>query len=179
MPSVADAVRAVVSGQVIAYPTEGVWGLGCDPQNWAAVRRILEIKNRPVEKGMILVAGSSDQLAKFVASPPEFPKNEIPTTWLVAHGGCTPDWISGGSDRVAVRITEHPLVAAICSGAETAIVSTSANPAGKDPALSAEEVQQYFGDLIDVIVPGPLGNQSGPSQILDWETKEVIRSAGH
>lgn len=169
---------ALASGNVIAYPTEGVWGLGCDPANEDAVMRILEIKSRPIEKGMILIAGEAEQLSNFVDELPEFPESEIPTTWLVAHGGLTPNWISGGSDKVAVRVSAHPAVQNICASTGSAVVSTSANPAGEEPALTMQEVEQYFGNLIDLIVPGDLGGQTGSSQIIDWETKEIIRRAG-
>lgn len=160
---------------MIAYPTEGVWGLGCDPDDPVAVLKILALKQRPISKGLILVADSPSRVLRFVEDMPEIPDTETPTTWLIAHGGKTPNWISGGSDKVAVRISQHPLVAAICARAKSPIVSTSANPAGMSPARTATKVRQYFGNLIDVIVPGVLGHQTGPSIILDWETKEVIR----
>lgn len=171
------AAKAILAGEVIAYPTEGVWGLGCAPCNFEAVKKILTLKQRPASKGLILLAGSRAQLGTFVERPPEFPEINHATTWLVEHGGRTPDWISGGNAKVAVRITKHPLVVDICAKVGAPIVSTSANPAGEVSAESPEQVRKYFGDLIDFIVPGALGGQAGASQIIDWETKEVIRKA--
>lgn len=171
------AANAVSSGCVVAYPTEGVWGLGCNPLDRQAVERIYFLKGRPDSKGVILIADSVERLEPFVKDMPALPAQITPTTWLISHGGYTPVWVTGGSDKVAIRITQHPLVAALCAAAETPIVSTSANPAGRRPALSAMQVARYFGGFIDVIVTGPRAHNRGASQIIDWETKEVIRKA--
>jgi len=176
--AVENAVKAIRNGDVIAYPTEGVWGLGCDPSNAQAVNKILELKGRPQEKGLILIASSAEQLAEYVEDAPEFPDMETPTTWLVRHAGKTPGWISGGRKKVAAKVSSHPMVKNICDELGKPVVSTSANPAGLKPAMTDQEVTNYFGDLIDIIVPGELGGQTGASQIIDWETKQVIRKAG-
>lgn len=171
------ARETILTGGVIAYPTEGVWGLGCDPSNVDAVHKILQLKNRPLEKGLILIAGEHSQLGKYVTNLPDFPSIETPTTWLVAHGGKAPDWVTGGSEKVAIRISHHPLVKSICEAAGTAITSTSANPAGKPSAMSVNQVKNYFGDELDAVIPGELGGGHGASQIIDWDTKNVIRQA--
>lgn len=172
------AAETILAGGVIAYPTEGVWGLGCNPSDESAVNRILHLKQRPVSKGLILVAGSRDQLNVFVANVPELPEPDFPTTWLLNHGGLTPDWVSGGREKVAARIAKHPIVVALCNKVGMPIISTSANPSNMSPAESAEQVQKYFDTLVDVIVPGDLGGAAGASQIIDWETDEVVREAG-
>ena len=176
--SVLLAKKTIQSGGVVAYPTEGVWGLGCDPSNQDAVSKILQLKGRAVEKGLILIAGRAEQLNAYVADLPDFPDQIVPTTWLVEHGGLTPDWVSGYSSKVAVRISDHSLVKDICNSAATAIVSTSANPAGMPSAMTIDEVKNYFGDALDAIIPGELGGNTSASQIIDWETKNVIRQAG-
>ena len=162
---------------VIAYPTEGVWGLGCLPQSKSAVMRILELKSRTVDKGLILLGTSAaqfDALAPgLVAGIPE--PGDDPVTYLVAHGENIPDWIHGGQPRVAVRLTRHPVVANICAAVNAPVVSTSANPAGAPPALTESEVRAYFADRLDAIVPGALGGASGPSRIVDLATGELVR----
>ena len=175
--SVSLAKSTIESGGVIAYPTEGVWGLGCDPSNVEAVKKILCLKSRPIEKGLILVASHRDQLGVYIADMPDLPTLDIPTTWLVDHGGRAPDWVTGGSDKVAVRISAHPVVVGICAALRAAIISTSANPAGQPSAMSAAEVKGYFGDDLDAIIPGELGGSTSASQIVDWHTKNVIRKA--
>ena len=180
-PHIDLAARKLCLGAVIAYPTEGVWGLGCDPGNARAVYKILQLKDRPVEKGMILIADSADRLSAYVRHlPDERILKDVarPTTWLVEHGGYAPYWVSGGRPTLAVRISDHPIVKALCARAGMPLVSTSANPASKEPAKTALRVRSYFGNLIDVIVPGALGGQNGASEIRDINTGAILRQGG-
>ncbi len=176
--------RAAISlsqGGLIAYPTEGVWGLGCDPANEEAVGRLLQLKSRPVEKGLILVAASLNQLSPYVASLPDkkslLVEHERPVTWVVNHGGYCSDWLTGGRDTLAIRLSSHPVICALCLEFGGSLVSTSANPAGVAPALTAEEVKNYFSDLIDVMVEGELGGENGASEIRDFPSGKILREA--
>lgn len=175
-PRIRQASSALHDGAVIAYPTEGVWGLGCDPYNAEAVFHLLRLKDRPVEKGLILIADSLNTARSCIPDVPDLPKLRQPTTWLIEHQGRVPYWVSGDSNKVALRIIHHPLVAALCKTFKGPIVSTSANPAGAAPARSARQVSRYFGDALDVILPGSLGNAAGPSQIIDWASGEIVRA---
>ncbi|MCB1646928.1 MAG: Sua5/YciO/YrdC/YwlC family protein [Pseudomonadales bacterium] len=170
--------------QIIAYPTEGVWGLGCVPESEQAVGRILNLKRRPWQKGLILVASELSQLLPYLQSLDSSQRVQItsersdPVTWLVPKSDAVPLWISGEHDKVAVRLSQHPVVQGICSALKQPIVSTSANPAGKPAALSRLKVHQYFADRIDYIVPGDLGGAAGASQIIDLVSGDVLREAG-
>mgnify|MGYP000007508728 CR=1 FL=1 len=174
------AVQALQQGQVIAYPTEAVWGLGCDPDQQAAFEQILTLKQRPIEKGVILIAASVEQVEPFLAGlTPEQRQTVLsswpaPLTWLVPLTPAVPTWISGQHDRVAVRVSSHPIVTAICEAFGGVIVSTSANPAGLDSARSADEVMQYFGQTVPCTI-GEVGNATRPSTIKDAVTGMVIR----
>lgn len=175
------AAISLAQGGLIAYPTEGVWGLGCDPANEKVVGRLLRLKSRPIEKGLILVAGSLEQLTPYVASLPDkkslLVEHGRPVTWVVSHGGRCPDWLSGGRDTLAIRLSSHPVICALCQEFGAPLVSTSANPAGADPAMTAEEVNNYFSDLIDVMVEGDLGGENGASEIRDFQTGKILREA--
>ena len=170
-------------GEVFAYPTEAVFGLGCDPQNKEAGYIILTLKNRPVEKGMILIASDFTQIAPYVmfAELPESTQKQIldswpgPVTWLLPKSSHTPDWVSGDSPMIAVRISAHPLVREMCESVNHPIISTSANPATQEPARSVAQVREYFGDSLNVI-EGDLGKQGAPSKIFHSLTLETIRS---
>lgn len=182
MSHTSKAAAILREGGVIAYPTEGVWGLGCDPANEAAVHRILALKGRPVEKGLILVAGSIRQVAPLLAGLSKADRATLeatwpgPTTWLVPDvDQVIPPWIKGKFDTVAIRVSDHPLVAALCTAFGGMIVSTSANPADRPPALSREEVEAYFRDDLDLVVPGELGSRAGPSEIRELASGRVIR----
>ncbi len=183
MPTKDSVAYLFTKGEVFAYPTEAVYGLGCDPQNRFAVERILHMKDRPVEKGMILIASSFEQLSPYVEliSLAEQRVTEImqswpgPVTWLLPKSEFTPDWISGESELVAVRVTDHPVVKRMCDDIGSPIVSTSANPAGEEPARSAEQVKAYFGDALHVVC-GKLGGLETPSKILNSLTLEMVRT---
>ena len=167
-------------GAVIAYPTEAVWGLGCDPFNATAVARLLALKNRPEHKGLILVAAdieqfawlldglTTEQMAQLTASWPG------PNTWLVPHHNRVPEWISGAHDSVAIRVSAHPLVAELCA-LTGPLVSTSANPSGLLPAKSRLRIEQYFHGQLDAVLSGELGQSSSPSTIRDLHTGQVLR----
>lgn len=171
----------LLAGCVIAYPTEGVWGLGCLPESESAAMKILALKKRSWDKGLILLCSEIAQLAPYV----ELDKNETQTlenssgkgiTYLVSKKDRVPCWISGEHERVAVRITRHPAVKGICEALGQPIVSTSANLSGKPTAKNRFEVIRYFGERVDYIVPGELGGSQGPSKIVDIKSQAVIRA---
>jgi len=179
---VRQAARLIKQGAVIACPTEAVWGLSCDPWNIQAVARLLNLKQRPVEKGLILVAASSAQLDFLLKDLPKDWQLQLaqswpgPNTWLVPHQDRLPHWITGGSAKVALRVTAHPWLAALC--AQTGpLVSSSANPTARPPARSRLRLEQYFHRGLQGILPGPLGGQQNPSLIRDLESGAVIRAA--
>lgn len=172
--------RVVRAGGVIAYPTEAVWGVGCDPWNEAAVDRLLALKERPVHKGLILVADSIGQFDFILHDLPERWIDRLastwpgPNTWLVPHQDRLPTWITGQHDSVALRVSDHPLVRDLCA-LTGPLVSTSANPAGRPSARSRLRVEQYFRGQLDAVLGGTLGGRKNPSLIRDLRTGDVIR----
>ncbi len=174
------AVRAIRGGRIIAYPTEAVYGLGCDPFDAEAVTRILRLKHRTPARGLILIASSAAQFAPLVSFPSAQAQARAeaswpgPFTWIVPATALVPPWIRGQHAGVAVRVTAHPLAKALCDKAGP-IVSTSANPAGCLPARDALRVRAYFGPAIDYILPGKVGSQRGPSEIRNVVTGECLR----
>lgn len=179
--SVTELADILRQGGVVAYPTEAVWGLGCDPFNADAVRRILTLKSRPESKGLILVAGAQEALQPWLdILAPEvaerlISRNDTPTSWVVPDTQITPSWVKGDHQSVAIRLSQHEPVRQLCNAFGGVIVSTSANPAGLDPALSADAVAAYFGDKIDAIFDAPLGEASKPSQVRDILTNKLFR----
>jgi L-threonylcarbamoyladenylate synthase len=171
-------------GAVIAYPTEGVWGLGCLPEHQEAVVRLLQLKGRAWQKGLIMVAASMDQALPYVEvlSPSEVAELDEnwpgPVTYLLPKSDRTPVWVSGESDSVAIRVSGHPVIQGLCRELGGPIISTSANPSGKSPALSRLRLKQYFGNGLDEIVPGKLGGLSGPTEIRDFQKGTTTRQSG-
>ncbi|MBL6750393.1 MAG: Sua5/YciO/YrdC/YwlC family protein [Nevskia sp.] len=175
------AARALRAGGVAAYPTEGVWGLGCDPLNQGAVTRLLALKRRDWRKGLILIGASFDQLRPFVELPSKTAQKRAfatwpgPTTWVFPASEDAPMWLSGERDTLAIRVTAHPVARALCEAFGGALVSTSANREGRPPARSATEVRRLFGSGVDALVPGALGGLAGPTAIRDVISGLILR----
>lgn len=180
-PRVQFAAKQMKAGGVVAYPTEAVWGLGCDPLNEAAVMRLLELKDRPIEKGVILVAADIRMFAPLLDGLDDLQRQRLkntwpgPYTWLVPNNGLVPHWITGAFSSVALRVTAHSLAAGLSRAFGGPIVSTSCNPAGLPPARNIDQVRRYFGNQLDAITNGQVGKRASPSEIRNLITGEIVR----
>ena len=174
------AARVLRAGGVVAYPTEAVFGLGCDPLNQAAVLRLLVIKQRPMDKGLILIAHRLEQLLPFLhplAADVEQRVRETwpgPVTWLLPARPAAPRWLRGRHSTLAVRVTAHPLAAALCEAFGGPIVSTSANASGRPPARSALQTRLRCPG-VDLILAGATGGLARPTPIRDALSGAVHR----
>ena len=177
--SAEKAAEVLRSGGVIAYPTEGVFGLGCLPDNTAAVQRVLQIKQRDSSKGLILIAANAVLLDDWIDLPDNSalpdPDPDHPLTWIVPPTDRVTPAIRGDNAGVAVRITTNPVAQAISLAAQSAVVSTSANLSGQAAAEDQDSLRRQFGGLVDYIVPGDCGPSSGSSEIRILATGEVLR----
>lgn len=179
----ADLLTSFKKGATIAYPTEAVFGLGCDPENEMAVMSLLNLKKRPIEKGLILIAGELSQLQGFIDLEAlcESRRAEIvnswpgPITWLLPKSAYAKDYLTGGSDLIAVRVSAHPAVVGLCKHLNSAVVSTSANITGVPPAKTIEQVKDQFGQRVTYVL-GDVGGQQNPTQIRNGLTGESIRA---
>jgi L-threonylcarbamoyladenylate synthase len=180
--NITKAVEVLQAGGVIAYPTEAVYGLGCDPFNLHAVEKLFHVKQRPVEKGLILVAATVEQISSYVELQDAAWEEEVlaswpgPVTWVlpVKKTANLPSWITGGRDTVAIRVSNHPTVQALCNAFGHPIVSTSANLSNQQPARSCTEIKQVFKDSVWCL-EGELGDLSQPTQIRDAVTGKRLR----
>jgi L-threonylcarbamoyladenylate synthase len=167
-------------GGLIAYPTESCYGLGCDPRNRNAVRRLLQLKQRTQNKGLILIAGKFAQLASYLEplSPGDQAKlrrdGARAITYLMPARTSCPRWLRGAHATLAVRITAHRAAAALCNALNLALVSTSANFSGARPARTAAQCRRLFGDRVWVL-PGRIGKRRKPSTIIAWSDGRILR----
>ena len=174
---------AVRHGGVIAYPTEAVFGLGCNPWAAEAVFRILSLKHRYPDKGLIVVAAELRQLSDLVDISGNFDQEAVisswpgPVTWILPSKRGVPRWLTGRHRGIAVRVSDHPGVRALCLKTGP-LISTSANPAGAAPARTPARVRSYFLNQIDYILPGQVGPESRPTEIRDAVTGARIRAGG-
>ena len=180
-----QAADVLQQGGILAYPTEAVYGLGCDPENLTAVKKILEIKHRQTEKGLILIGSSLDQFKNYIQPLEKNIEEKILTswenktsaiTWLVPVKKETSECLKGKFDTLAVRVSHHPIVKELCEQFAGAIVSTSANIAGQEAARTSDQVKKIFGSKIDFIVEGGTDINAQPSEIRDALTDKIIRS---
>lgn len=180
--TVAQICEHLVNGEVIAYPTEAVFGLGCDPDCESAILQVLKLKQRPIEKGLILIADNFSQLVPYVD------ENKITTeqkakmfaswpgavTWVLPKNVNALYCLTGKFDSIAVRVTDHPLVKQLCQQFGKPLVSTSANLSGLAPCRTVSEVEQQFGYHFPVLM-GETGKRINPSEIRDIQTGNIIR----
>ncbi len=179
MYSAEQAALLMNKGNVIAYPTEAVWGLGCDPFNQQAVYELLSLKNRSVDKGLILVADDCLQLRPYIEAELLLKLEKAifdrPTTWLMPYlANALPSWVTGQHDTVAVRVSQHPTIKTLTQAFGGPIISTSANPAGCLAAREIFQVRRYFGLQLP-LCRGRISGEARPSQIIDALTSKTLR----
>lgn len=168
--------------RVVAYPTEAVFGLGCDPDSELAVMELLKIKQRSWEKGLILIAADYEQLLPYVddekltqeQKEAVFSRWPGPVTWVMPAKAMTPRWLTGRFDTLAVRVSNHSLVCELCRAFGKPLVSTSANLSGLEPCRTVQGVREQFGDDFPVLV-GQVGGRQNPSEIRDALTGKLFR----
>jgi L-threonylcarbamoyladenylate synthase len=178
------AKQVLKQAGVIAYPTEAVYGLGCDPDCESAVHKILLLKQRHWSKGLILIAADFSQLEPYILPLNSIQQQQVLATWeqqqvitwLLPANPNTPKYLTGRSDKIAVRVTHHPIAAQLCKTWGKALVSTSANHSGQAPAKTGFKVRQMFKQQLDYVVMGDVGTQDRPSEIRDVLTQKILRS---
>lgn len=183
LADLAAAARLLREGGVLAYPTEAVFGLGCNPHDREAFERLFALKRRPPTQGVLLIAADLAQVERYIewAAVPPAVMQQVraswpgPHTWVFPRSAEVPAWIAGAHAGIALRVTAHEPAAALCRAFGGALVSTSANPHGQPAARSARTVADYFDDALDGVLDAPLGGQASPSVIRDALSGVIIR----
>ncbi|WP_407331761.1 Sua5/YciO/YrdC/YwlC family protein [Enterovibrio sp. 27052020O] len=183
MANVEQCVAALARGEVIAYPTEGVFGVGCDPDSAQAVEALLLVKERDKAKGLILIAANLAQLEGYIDLDglSDNVKDDVlatwpgPVTWVMPAGKKITGWVTGQFDTVAVRVSDHPDVQALCMAYGKPITSTSANLSGKEPCRTADEVIAQLGERVPCVLNGKIGGRDKPTEIRDARSGKVLR----
>lgn len=176
------AARCVLSGGVIAYPTDTVFGLGCLPEAADACERIIELKQRDARKGLLLIAATLEQVTEHAVLPEGEMRERVleswpgPVTWLLEARADAPPAVTGGGERLGMRVTAHDIARRLCERIGSALVSTSANPAGRPPLTTRLAIRRAFGNAVDYILPGDPGDPRQASTILDARDGRVVRA---
>lgn len=183
-PHIDEAADTLRAGGVVAYPTEAVYGLGCDPADERAFARLFDLKQRPPAQGVLLIAADFAQVEPFIDSA-ALPAGALeramatwpgPHTWVFPRSAATPAWLAGAHAGIALRVTAHAPAAALCRAFGGALVSTSANRHGETPARTAAEVRAAFGAELAYILDGPTGGLERPTPIRDAISGEILRA---
>lgn len=177
----AAAISALRAGQCIAYPTEGVYGIGCDALDDNAIRTLLELKQRPENKGLIVIGASLQQLEPLLHPLTREQRSTLeatwpgPVTWVVPAAADVSRLLTGGRPNIAVRVPDHELARQLCQQFRAPLVSTSANRSGREPARDPEGVASQFGEDLGYLLEGSLGGHPGPTELRDLQTGRVLR----
>lgn len=182
MNNLNEIINKIKANEVIAYPTEAVFGLGCNPTSEKAVRQLLTLKNRSEEKGLILIAPTLDYFRPFIdetkLSSSEWQKLETirdqAITWIVPAKPTVPTFLRGNFSTIAVRLCKMPVIETLCQAVGFALTSTSANLSGLSPCRTAEEVKAQFGENFPVL-DAETGGKENPSEIRDILTQQILR----
>ncbi len=175
------AAHLLRQGGILSYPTESVFGLGCDPLDERAVMRLLALKRRDVKKGVILIADDFERLAPYVGELPRERLAQVlqhwpgPYTWLLPAAAWVPKWLTGDHTTLAMRVTAHPVAAALCRSVGMPLVSTSANLSGRPPARNPLQARLRCGGNIDMVLHGETGGLARPTMIRDALTGATLR----
>ena len=171
------AAQHLQQGGVISIPTDTIQGLSCLPDCERALERIIQLKHRAPNKGLILLASDPVYIAPYVADPMVLDRLEVggdPTTYLVKASEQVHPLLTGGFPTIAVRLTDNALIKDLCAQTHSALVSTSANTSGKDCATSVLQLKVFFGDDLDYVI-APKNYNSQASKIINLETGERVR----
>lgn len=176
-------------GATIAYPTEGVYGLGCLPGHPAAIQRLLTLKQRPVGKGLLLVGSQLDQFSPWIQPLSDEQRQTIaqhyqavqqrqahPTTWIVPARSAVSPLLRGDFPTLGIRLCPHPLVGALCEQLHSPLVSTSANISGRPPARNRQTLRREFHKTVDIIIGAPTLGFARASQIQSLDQRTLYRS---
>lgn len=182
LPQIQTAVDALHGGGVVAYPTEAVFGLGCDPRNEIALQRIIDIKGRDAHKGFILIASNQSQIFEYVEPVNTEQQRQLDENWpgpvtfvMQANENIRGTLLTGFRDTLAVRVSAHPVVIALCEHFGGALVSTSANRSGEPALRLGSEVDNTMGSKLDVIVKAAVGELASPTRIFELASGKKLR----
>lgn len=179
LPSRSRLIRHLHAGGLVAYATESCYGLGCDPRNPSAVRRLLAVKQRPRRKGLILVSDRLSRLEPFLQKLDPATRVGVEGYWpgpvTLLLPARAPRWLTGAHAKLAVRVSAHPDTARLCRHLQMALVSTSANVSGAKPAKAEAQCRRLFG-VNTWVLPGKIGARKRPSTLIDYASGRVLRA---
>jgi len=172
-------IDSLIKGAVIGYPTETVYGLGCNAYNTKAVEKIYKLKGRYYSLPLIVLIDDTSTVHKLTKDIPEVAEVLMnafwpgPLTIIFKASESVPELLNAGKGTIGLRISSDPVCKHLLERFKKPLVSTSANPTGCKPATSAKELKKYFGSGIDIIIDSGPRNKELTSTILDVSGKDL------
>ena len=154
------AASLIASGELVAVPTETVYGLACSALNAEAVERVYEVKGRPEVKPLSLMIHKGAAVTRYCENVPRQARVLMdrfwpgPLTIVLRSKDIVPDIVRAGGDTVALRCPDHPMTQAMLKKAKLPFAAPSANPSGGKSPVTAQEVLDYFDGRITAVVDG-------------------------
>lgn len=175
--SASQAVDVLKQGGLIIYPTEGIYGIGCDALNEKSVQNVFNVKYRNNEKSFIVLCSEVVHISKLISDDyvqdKKLSEKEF-ITWIVPISKNCPQWLTK-NNKIAIRLTDHPVIKELCTGIDGPIISTSANISGKKYINNIDIISELFTDEVECIVEGNLGGEAKSSSIIDIATGHILR----
>lgn len=169
--SILMAARIVKRGGIVVYPTDTVYGLGCDPFNEEAVRRLFKVKRRSDKALPVLALNlkNAERIARFSEEARKVAQRFWPggLTLVLPKKEALPSIVTVGLKSVAVRVPSHPVALKLIDLCGGLLIGTSANVSGNEPSATAQEAQKQLGGAVDTILDGGAATLMKPSTILD------------
>ncbi|MEY4308961.1 MAG: hypothetical protein RL422_1164 [Bacteroidota bacterium] len=157
-----EAIQTLKSGGVLLYPSDTIWGLGCDVRNNQAIDKILELKNRPASKGLIVLISKMEQLSEYVEQVPDLAWDlvefaEDPLTIIYPKGKNVSHSLLGPDGSIAIRLVKDEFCKGLIYRYQRAIVSTSANLSGEPSPLNFAGIAPSIVDGVDFVLKNSAG----------------------
>lgn len=179
---VVNSLEVLRKGGVILYPTDTIWGLGCDATNEEAINKIFKIKQREESKSMIILVAEESDILKYVAAPnlavfDFISTQEKPTTVIYENAVSLPDNLVQDDGSIAIRIVRDEFCRHLIKRLRKPLVSTSANISGDPSPVTFMDISKRIKDSVDYIVAWRQddNNPAQPSQILKWNKDGTVK----
>ena len=179
---VTQSIDWLNKGKILAHPTEGVWGLGCNALDELAFKKIYKLKKREYNKSFILLIKSYKSVEQFTEKLSNDEQDFLdehwpgPVTFLIKYNKNFPKHLQNETGKIALRVSNHLPINTLFKGFNCPIVSTSANISGQDNINDPEKIMSTFDDADVAYYNEELGLHKRPSKIIDLSSREIIRN---
>lgn len=179
--NITESIKWFSDGNILAHPTEGVWGLGCNALDASAYKSLFSLKKRDTKKSFILLCRSLQSVKKYTQTLSLSDESLLnnawpgPITFVIKYNSLIPNHLKNDTGKLAFRVSNHYPIKALLKSFDGLFVSTSANISGEPILQSPQEIIDIFANDNLAYYDEKLGKELKPSTIIDLETKKILR----